>query len=360
MSLTVVVHFIFLDMKCRSEEIFTYFFYILCVFGTLGLTIYWCYEFSLNEDLSEVRYKKFFQTNKDVYPTFSLCFDSPFLQNRLIEYGVNKTTYSAFLAGEIFSNEFININYSYVTINIIDYIKGYKIYFENATFVEQTTDLSLEMMNNLVYNSFNGFNSWHKAFSKCFAFRIPQDQNVNTYRVYISNKIFPNGERRTDQFNAIIHYPKQLLLSGGNGQRWEWPYQSKSSRYKTTVVLRTMDVILNRNTKKHKCNDKWESYDDWVLENHISEIGCTSPYQQSWGQYKGCMNSKTISESKFFQDIVPKQRYSIPCKTLENLRLDWKESKRKGKMDAKDGEFGDFGFSIYFATHTFKEIVQSR
>ena len=356
-----IVYFIayIYDMKCKSEKIFTYFFYILCVFGTLSLTIYWCYEFSLNEDLSVVRFKKFFQTNKDVYPTFSLCFNNPFLENHLDEYGINKTTYSAFLAGEIFSGELMNINYSYVTINIIDYIKGYKIYFENATYEEQS-GLNLEKSNNLVYDSFNGFNSWHKTFSKCFAFRIPDDQNINTYRIYISNKIFPNGERRTDQFYSVIHYPKQLLLSGGNGQRWEWPNQSKLSHYKTTVVVRTMDVILSRNTRKHECNDHWERYDDWVVEKHISEIGCTSPYQESRGQYKSCTNRKKISESKFFQDIVSKKKYSGPCKKLENLQLDWKESKRKGKMDAKDGEFGDFGFSIYFPTHTFKEIVQSR
>ena len=149
----------FYDMKCKGEEIFTYFFYILCVVVTLSLTIYWCYEFSLNEDLSVIRYKKFFQTNKDIYPTFSLCFNNPFLENHLEEYGINKTTYSAFLAGEIFSSELMNINYSYVTINIIDYIKGYKIYFENATYVEQISGLNLEKRKQLVYDSFDGFNS---------------------------------------------------------------------------------------------------------------------------------------------------------------------------------------------------------
>ena len=97
-----------------------------------------------------------------------------------------------------------------------------------------------------------------------------------------------------------------------------------------------------------------------MVEKHISEIGCKSPYQDSQRHYRACTNRKKISESKFFQDIVSKKKYSSPCKTLENLRLDWKESKLKGKMDAKDGEFGNFGFSIYFPTHTFKEIVQSR
>ena len=187
-------------MKYNGENVFTFIFCILRVSATFCLCIYWCYEFSLDEDLSVVRYKKFHETTDDVYPTVSLCFRNPFMQKRLEEYGTNQSSYSAYLAGEIFSTELSSINYSYVTTNIMDYIKGYKVYFENATLVKETTGLTMEMKRNLVDDGFNGFLSWSNIFHKCFAFQIPKHQDVNSYRILFSNKLFHNSQRRSDEF----------------------------------------------------------------------------------------------------------------------------------------------------------------
>ena len=62
--------------------------------------------------------------------------------------------------------------------------------------------------------------------------------------------------------------------------------------------------------------------------------------------FLGCIRTK--NESKF-------PPFSSPISKSD--QLDWSEFHVE---DAKDNEFGDFWFGIYFPVQTFKEIVQTR
>ena len=109
-------------------------FALLCTLIAVSLASYWCYQFTLNEDLSVVSYKVFHGNKDDIFPTASLCLRNPFLKEKLAGYGTDEATYLAFLRGKSFANEMLNINFSYVTIDIADYIKGYRISFKNGTY----------------------------------------------------------------------------------------------------------------------------------------------------------------------------------------------------------------------------------
>ena len=74
-------------MKVTKAECFMYPFGIVCVATTVSLCLYWCHQFSLNEDVSVVQYKKFYETNDDVFPTASFCLENPFSAKRLSKYG---------------------------------------------------------------------------------------------------------------------------------------------------------------------------------------------------------------------------------------------------------------------------------
>ena len=300
-------------------------------------------------------YNLYYESSAHVFPTLSLCISNPFVENRLAEYGCNETSYSAFLAGKIFSWELMSINYSYVTTDIADFIKGYETYFKNATKIKITSGLSLEEKKLLTVNSFNGFLSWNEQFVKCFAFIVPQFKELESYKILFSNQLFSNGLRKW-QLRAAVHLPNQLLLSWFSC-RYTWPDQSKSSRYKTRIFVRSMDVVVNRNNKKENCNEHWREYDDWVARTHAVEIGCNNPYQDIGKELLMCDNKTKMYYSKFYQDIVLRKQYIKPCRIMQNIHLDWTED---NDDDAEDGTFGDFWIGLYFLTNTFKEIVQSR
>jgi hypothetical protein len=201
-------------MKSIKQQIFMYFFSLICISTTLFMCIYWFYEFSLNEDLTVVSYREYHQTDDDVFPTISLCFKNPFVKERLSEYGVNESTYFAFLQGKYFSNEMLDIDYNNVTIDIIDYLKGYRIYFRNSTISKFDSGLSIQDKKRLTLISFNGFTDFYNTFYKCFSLAIPKFKDLMIFRIKISNKIYPNGLRPTKhKVRTFVHLPKQFLLS---------------------------------------------------------------------------------------------------------------------------------------------------
>jgi len=52
-----------------------------------------------NNDISRVEYEKFHSDEADTYPSISLCFGNVLLEERLNDYGVNKSYYLNFLKG---------------------------------------------------------------------------------------------------------------------------------------------------------------------------------------------------------------------------------------------------------------------
>ena len=94
-----------------------------------------------------------------------------------------------------------------------------------------------------------------------------------------------------------------------------------------------------------------------IVKNHISEIGCNLPYLEVGEKNEMCGNRNSISEAKLYQDFVTKKKYTMPCKTMQNIHFNWEEYNIK---DVNDTKFGDFMIGIRFSTRIFKEIIQTR
>ena len=273
-------------MGISIRLILSYSFNLLCVFTTLSMLVYWGYRFSLNEDLSVVTYRKFYEREDDMYPTVSLCLENPFLKQRFAEHGVDPTLYLEFLKGEYFSEDFLKIDYRNVTIDISDFIKGYKMWFRNGSNIGVNFDSGVNMKEKrmLTHVSYNGFaDSWDNSgtrtilrFRKCFALNFPKVQNLLIFRVLLSNNMFINtlGERPTFlQFKAAYHLPQQYLLHGEN-EKWDWPYRAANESYMARFHVRDMAIIRKRNKHENRCIESYDAYDDRVVNLHKSYASC--------------------------------------------------------------------------------------
>ena len=108
-------------------------FIIVCSSATLFLTTWCIYKYHLDLDVTIVSYKRLHESIDDIYPSISLCFYQPYVENHFQRYGihsVNSTSYINFLKGDFWSKEFIGIDYDNVTLNFKDYFLSYDI-FEN-------------------------------------------------------------------------------------------------------------------------------------------------------------------------------------------------------------------------------------
>ena len=349
-----------LEMKMNIQQGLRHMFVCLCVLSTLSICAYWIYEFWLDEDLSVITYREFYKKPDDAHPTISLCLETPFLPQRLAEYGVNESVYADFLTGGYFSKEMLRINYENVTIDVLDYIDEYKIYLNNGTVIKSDSGLSIESITKLVYVSYSGIYgySYHAAaFFKCFALDIPRFRDLLMFRILISNNIFRNGERPTYRsLRAVYHMPQQFMLSGVN-QKWIWPKRAVNESYKMRFIIGGNTIMRKRNKRESRCIESCDNYDDWVMQHHKNEAQCNIPYGKQDKQFPLCNTSETMKRGLVQGGIVERKNLARPCKTMKGLQVEHLES----TMGAPNGkQVGKFWFSVNFQQSTFTEIEQKR
>ena len=344
-------------MDFNIQRTFMQIFTSLCTLATLLMAVYWCYKFSLNIDSSIVTYSEFNEGKLKTHPTASMCLQNPFDQDRLAEYGVNESTYLDFLKGEYFSKAMLNIDFNHVTIDISDYIKGYRIYFRNGSIAKYDTGLNIESKKNLTHVSFSGFAGFYNKFIKCYALNIPKIGNVEIFRILLSNNIFPNGIRPTYLgFRTFVHLPQQFLLSAGT-QTWIWPPRKADESYKLRVRITGVTIETKRNKKDDSCSKHWQDYDEWVFLLHQNETKCNIPYQKQNTELPMCWNESMMKRALFSNRIGNWTKYEKPCKTMGDVRIKHLES----NMEKTEGEHvGEFWFSILFPFNKFEEIEQAR
>ena len=343
--------------KISFESLFRF----LCLLTTLSMCIYWCYKFSMNEEKSVINYKTFSVTSPDaIFPTLSFCLENPFLTDRLAEHGTDEVEYLSFLSGNYFDQKMLSIDYNMVTTNITDYVKGYEIYFNNFTRMSFNSKMVDERKESWISNNFNGLILVGRTgFFKCFSFNIPKIEDLQIFRIRLSNEMFRNGVRPTEiSFTTYLHLPNQFLIPTFN-YKWTWPKRSKYEWYKTRFIVRSFEVDRRRNAKGIVCNENWKTFDDWMFNRLEEETGCRSPYHSYKKETKMCESKDQIRRSFFHyqKPTFADRKYSKPCLSMENVRMEFDETGSVG--NATEG-YSEFLVGIYFYIDSYKEILNTR
>ena len=110
-------------------------FYLFCIVVTFIAIYKLTYEYTLNKDVTRVKYKQFFETEEDIVPYISLCFKNPFIDDEEMttKYGVNSTTYLSFLKGDYYDSSLSNVNFDQITIHLKNYAAKYWMGLTNGT-----------------------------------------------------------------------------------------------------------------------------------------------------------------------------------------------------------------------------------
>ena len=334
-------------------------FNFVCVTVTLTMVGYWCYEYFKDNDLSLVDYTKFGNV-QDAYPVMSMCFDSPFVDEKLkqIHPDLNRSHYLKFLKGEIYDAELRNIDYDNVTLNILDYIGDYIVHWRNGSkIVYNMSNSVLRKPPRVIYSGFlNGY------ITKCFTIEIRNKHMQQVKGVYYSYKqqifgIYPNGSRPTDgSFGTIFHIPSQFLLSMQTA-RYGWPERNGKSGYYMSFTINVMEVLRRRNKRKDPCTSNWRGFDQFVMDHILAKVGCRAPYQT---QYRTdlpiCTGREKMKESLFAFDAARSftAEFTQPCVAMTNIQDHYTEV---DTLLIGKGEW--FGTLIIFPDHL-RYIRQSK
>ena len=339
-------------------QIFRYVFTFLCIFTTLLMCVYWGYKFVLDEDLSVITYRRYHEKENDEYPTVSICLSDPFLRRPLEKHGVNESLYLKYLRGDYISEEMLKINYSNVTIDISEHIKGYRIYFRNGTTIKFDSKLSMKEKRMLTNNAFNGFGfGTPPRFTKCFSLNIPRVQELTKFRILLANSIFPHGYRPTySGFTVVYHLHQQFLLAGEN-RKWVWPYRAANESYKMRIMVGSVTTMKRRYKQDYRCLDSYKEYDNWAIWHKKNETRCNMPYLEPDEKLSMCDTKELITRGLVNEQIVEKQRLDTPCKAMKVIHVEHLES---SKIAPWGEQLGEFWFSWQFKEAEFKEIEQKR
>ena len=114
---------------------FTMAFRVVCWIATLLVMSYWILRYSLNQDISRIEYKKYYEKSSDVYPVLSLCLKNSFSKTKLqmTSQVLNETLYRQYLKGDYFSPKFMEVDYDDIRLNLSDFIDKYYFVWRNGS-----------------------------------------------------------------------------------------------------------------------------------------------------------------------------------------------------------------------------------
>ena len=134
-----------------------------------------------------------------------------------------------------------------------------------------------------------------------------------------------------------------------------WPVRTSNESYTMRFMVNDINIETNWNKKDNSCNAHWKGYDDSVSRLHTKNTRCNNPYQKPIKDLPMCDTQELIRRALFSEYVVDQGKYEKPCKTMENVRIEYLESTMKGVQDV-----GEFWFSITFPLNRFKDIKQTR
>ena len=328
------------------------FFHAVCWIATATVISYWLYIFNLNEDLSIVDYKNYYQSKSDLSPVLSVCLQSPFSKQnlRMTSDGINETSYLEFLNGNYFVPEMLNVEYKNITLNMSKYVVEYFVKWRNgssATYAHRGRETFT--------TSYAGFISY-PHFHNCYAMQVPSDSQIEVFSVLVNSNIFPFGIRPVN-FNmvTILHYPNQLLRSYKT-RKHSWTKRGRNDSYAMRFIINGAEVISRRNKENHPCDKHWETHDDNVIVNHVNNVGCRSPYQNPSNNISLCLTKDQMKNARFTLRSGA-YGFPLPCKAMEKIYYTYEESELSGTAWPRAGHFW---IGIYLIDQQFKEIVQTR
>ena len=313
-------------------------------------------DFVQNLDSTTITFKAFHNDAESIYPSISMCFNTPFMKDRLTQSAQlsEPTEYTRYLIGKIPAKETLrNINFEDVSFQTKDFLIKAFIRFMNK---------GHQWKRVIKYKQIN-IQSWGSDhhIRKCFTFDVPYLENAlaRYMTIRFNTSIYPNGQRPMDggQPNGLelfSHYPKQFGGSLKSMMRY-WPQRNKSKGYKMILYLKEVEILRMRNKPQAPCTES-PPHDDVVVQNIINSSNCTPPYFNSSTEMPICKTKKSLRKAarQFHNIFYGIETLTPPCKQV--LNIDSRYAEQWDKELSND----EVLLRVLYRSSTYREIRQIR
>ena len=99
-------------------------FELVCILATVTLVFWCCHEFSKDEDVCEVLFKKFHEDEDSIYPDLTFALPNRLNETALKEYdkSFNEMNYFNFLQDGYWNEKMFEIDFEKVSMRLKDYL----------------------------------------------------------------------------------------------------------------------------------------------------------------------------------------------------------------------------------------------
>ena len=324
------------------------FFRLICIIATITLLVYCSLKFSRNESMSMVDFRSFLETEKDIYPSISLCFsndDDPInfdgIYNKEVlsnSYGIeDPRIYIDFLEGNYWDSQLFDVDYDAVTINLMDYVE--KIYIKVNTFASESV-YAWDANQDLAKEKFPFRTTFRQAKTKCFSFdlssHVVPDKRQNSER---PKKIrqFAITIKSIASLNITLlyfaHYPNQLMRSSPlTIERLKHVGVISGKIMEKQFWLDNLEVIRRRNTFQAPCYEHSKDWDQYVISQMLDRTGCTPP-QLFDKKLPNCTNNASMQKHNIVVDGFANpefvEQFTEPCDEIQSISYNIEEFEKK-------------------------------
>ena len=351
-------------------------FRLICLVTTLSMICYGIYRYLLNEDVSTIQFRRFNGIDKDIYPTFTLCFSGFGIYNRRkirsLTSGDNKE-YRNFLLGRYWNEEFLKLAQKNITLEARDIITELSMHAQD----EEGEIPIFEWKNGKQYEHVSSFyESYISAHDKCFSFDI-NIQTLPALKVNDLTRIETKlegyyGGLFTSAYAAgrlnlfvLLAYPRQLMR--------QFPVvelrnmQARQPKNIVNVDTQGMEVIQQRSKSSSTCKEDWLNDDNQIIDQLISKVGCRLPGWNTTLNIPVCDSQDDFAALQVplisTVDMKFLKNYIQPCRQIFTV-ISTSSIKRPTLEDLKNKDWENNDtftmLNIHFKSVGYKELINVR
>ena len=205
-------------MQCRLLGKFVC---LLCLVATGALFLRGCSKYLQDKSSTVIQYRTFQDTEKDIYPTITLCFWNDVFRRKVGIYDLTKLNdtynitnpweYINFLGGEIWKDEMVGVNYDDVTLDIQHRVESVNVVGNRVQVLYNW--VADNKNTNETARSFPFYTSYRYAHAKCFSLDLSAEVMPNIRGRLINLVAIKFKDIRIPNVNLqyMFSYPGQIL-----------------------------------------------------------------------------------------------------------------------------------------------------
>ena len=338
-------------------------FKLICVTAAIAMTILCSYDYSRNEDISEVSFTYFNNEKESIYPQLVLCnYDFSVEVELAKELGIEleQFSFARIYQGDEWNDIVLSLNMD----------KAQEKFKNNVIDTCIFSDLNIQP-NQPQKCQGKGEVSTYVAMGggKCLILHYKNLKTVLSASIWLKKSMFPNSTRPTGlTLSMIFTLPGQIFYFT-DFYKTSWPIQANPANpFAMNFAFRGIEVMRQRNKAGSPCVD-WKSFDSTFIKEVLSTVGCTPFYYPVSEEYQNCTTKEDLKKVQQTAMGNYVTRTLNPCVKLQKMQMDFKEEQSNVNMEKKvfagiDGSLRSqdswFRVTLQFPETNYKNIQQMR